>query len=191
MFHVGRVDKEKVLIFKIAFSKAPSKEDIEEIFRKLDNLEKKHGLTIQLFNSKSIVSWRHILYACNIASANWKKGFKISKKLSLEILLYASCQHQINVGIERVGLKRGDRYSWIVMMGENIDDSIVGEVLDELDADITFIKFNVDPRHIMELYGIKEEEFNMNLESSGDVEEALLNCIIPRMNMVVLREKVV
>lgn len=191
MFHVGRIDKRRILIFRVAFCNSLDEKDIEKIFRKLDSLEKKFGLAIQLFNSENIVSWRHILYACNIASANWRKGFKISRKLSLEILLYTSCQHQIDVGVKRVGLRPGDRYSWIVIVGENIDDNVIGEILDELDANITFMRFDIDPTHIMRVYGVYEEELKLSLKSSENVEEALLNCIIPRMNMVVLREKIV
>jgi len=76
--------------------------DEQLLLRSIQKLESE-GLHIQIFNSDKILSPKHLYYAVYFAEQAFALSSNISKKKSIEYLIYASFQRQIKNAIDSVG----------------------------------------------------------------------------------------
>jgi len=79
---------------------------IENIETFLDQVRNEtQGCHVQFFDAKFIAGFDHLYFAVLNAAKAFETGRNISKNLAVEMLLYASGQHQISRAIELLGMK--------------------------------------------------------------------------------------
>jgi tRNA threonylcarbamoyladenosine modification (KEOPS) complex Cgi121 subunit len=73
----------------------------------LDKIKKKTppDVTVQFFDAELVAGWEHLYHAVFNALLSLKQERAISKSLGMEVLLYASAQHQIKRATEIIGIK--------------------------------------------------------------------------------------
>jgi len=62
------------------------------------------NVSVQFFDAERVAGWQHLFFAAYNALLSMKQKRAISKSLSMEILLYASAQHQIKRATEIIGI---------------------------------------------------------------------------------------
>lgn len=72
----------------------------------LDEIKNKTlpDVAVQFFEAEHVAGWEHLYHAVYNALLSVKQKRVISKSLSMEILLYASAQHQIKRATEIIGI---------------------------------------------------------------------------------------
>ena len=93
-----------------------------EIEEEIEKIQNKYSVIIQFFNSQLIASWEHLFFSVIHSLKAFNQGNNISNKLELEILLYASAQHQIKVAIERFGINEEIQNVAMIILGNSMDD---------------------------------------------------------------------
>ncbi len=90
-------------IGKIEFhSQWESQQSMIQTIQDIQNIH--DNVFIQIFNSDSLISPKHLYYASYFAEQAFSLSSNISKSKSMEYLIYASVQRQIKNAIETVGL---------------------------------------------------------------------------------------
>jgi len=102
--------------------------DVDEILSKVRSIS--GGTPFQLFNADLISGWKHLYYAAVNAVNAFTSGAGISRSLSLETLLYASCQNQISSAFKLLWLKPGDRNVAVMVFGKQKNE--LHEVLEAI-----------------------------------------------------------
>lgn len=93
-----------------------------EIRDEIEKIQDKYKVIIQFFNSQLIASWEHLFFSVIHSLKAFDQGNNISNKLELEILLYASAQHQIKVAIERFGINEEIKNIAMIILGNSMED---------------------------------------------------------------------
>jgi len=78
-------------------------------------------LAIQFFDSSMIVDELHVLSAVQNAVNAWKGGYMKSRGLDVEIVVYASAQHQIGRALELMGVTDATEAVLVVVLGAQLD----------------------------------------------------------------------
>jgi len=146
------------------------------------------GCQVQIFDAKMIAGLDHLYFAVLNALKAMESGNKISSSLAMEILLYASGQHQIDKAIRMLGMKEGSSQIVVVVLSESREKSmeamlkisrvIGGEPCDEV-INLTDEKFNI----IKSKFEISDAELEATLRRSK--EEALTSILIERSALLV------
>lgn len=76
---------------------------------------------IQLVKARLIAGPEHIEFAAQNALRAFKGPRPLSKSLAVELLLYISCQRQISIAIQRMGIAPGDREIVLVALSTSRD----------------------------------------------------------------------
>jgi len=79
--------------------------DKAEAFLKTSRKQPRQNFEIQFFDAELIATQEHLYFAVLNALQVFKNKKNHSKSLSMETILYASAQHQIQRAIERCGIK--------------------------------------------------------------------------------------
>ena len=103
-------------------------------------------------NSKYVVSLDVVEYAAKKAVENWNRGRRISRSLSIEILLYYAATRQIKDAL-KLGIARGK-------------NRVAAVILDESRmAEIGFTETEFRPEYdvdsVIEFYGITDDEIEI------------------------------
>ncbi len=85
---------------------------------------------VQLFDSNLVAGFDHVYFAALNALKAFEEGRNISKDLAVEILLYASGQHQISKAIQLLGIKPGSREVAVLVLSETHEKAL--EALDKV-----------------------------------------------------------
>jgi len=150
--------------------------------------EKASDCQVQLFDAKMIAGLDHLYFAVLNALKALDSGNRISSSLAMEILLYASGQHQIDKAIRMLGVKESSSQIVVTVLSEaekksrramlKISQIIGGEPCDEV-INLTDEKFQI----IKSTFGISDEELEATLRRSK--EEALTSILIERSALLV------
>jgi tRNA threonylcarbamoyladenosine modification (KEOPS) complex Cgi121 subunit len=89
---------------------------------------------VQFFDSNLIATCEHLYFAVLNALYAFKNYTNISKSLAVEIMLYASSQHQIQKAIQVIGLKTDTSEIAVVIIGETVEQ--VKAALDDLSVNL-------------------------------------------------------
>jgi KEOPS complex subunit Cgi121 len=81
--------------------------DVETFVAALDEIGAQHDVTVQAFDSRYVVSRRHLERAVELADRERDRGEAIARDRSVEILLYAAGRRQINRALE-LGIGEGE-----------------------------------------------------------------------------------
>ncbi len=91
--------------------------DVNKTLSMLD--EKVEGVSYQLFDADLVAGPNHLYYAAVNAEYALKNELNISNNLSIETLLYASCNSQINKAIKMLGVSTLTKNVAVVVFSEN------------------------------------------------------------------------
>ena len=180
VFHVG--------IGELTNAKALSKDEMVSLAS-----EKTKGIiAVQLIDSPLIAGEVHLLSATQNALNAWKGTYAIARSLDVEILLYASGQHQIGVALDKLGIKDESKSVAAVILAADESSLMnhVGHLVDRLGPEVQhpFAPTEEQIQYVMMHFGINETEINA-VASSDSLEaryQALSGCVTSRVSMVAL-----
>ena len=149
-------------------------------------------IAVQLLDSTLVAGEVHLLSAAQNALNAWKGDYAISRNLAVEILLYASGQHQIGVALEKLGVNDETTSVAAVVLGTDESNlkSHVDYIVDKIGSIVqqSFAPTEERIQLIMMHFGINDTELT-TLSSSDSIEaryRALSGCVISRVSMVAL-----
>jgi len=143
---------------------------------------------VQIFDAEMIAGLDHLYFSVVNALKAVDSGNKISDSLAMEILLYASGQHQIDKAIRMLGVKPGSSQIVVIILSKTKEKSmramlkiskvIGGEQNDEV-IDITDEKF----QKLKSAFEVSDAELEATLRKSE--KEALTSILIERSALLV------
>jgi KEOPS complex subunit Cgi121 len=180
VFHVG--------IGELTNAKALKKDEMVSLAS-----EKNEGIiAVQLLDSALVAGEVHLLSAAQNALNAWKGTYAIARSLDVEILLYASGQHQIGVALDRLGIKDESTSVAAVVLATDESNlkSHVSYLVDKLGPEVQrpFTPTEERIQYVMMHFGINEAEITA-VASSDSLEaryQALSGCVASRVSMVAL-----
>jgi KEOPS complex subunit Cgi121 len=118
----------------------------------ISNLKNFNGRCGSFISSEYVVDLDAVEFAARKAIENWESGRRISKSLSLEILLYYAATRQIKDAV-KLGVKEGVNRVAAVVLDESEFESL----------DFKEVEFEpeFDLRKIVDHYEITDEEFQI------------------------------
>ena len=155
--------------------------------------EKNEGIVaVQLLDSPLVAGDVHLLSAAQNALNAWKGNYAIARSLDVEILLYASGQHQIGVALDKLGIKDESTSvaAVVIATDESNLKSHVDYLVDKLGPEVQppFAPTEERIQNVMMHFGINEAEIAA-VASSDSLEaryHALSGCVTSRVSMVAL-----
>lgn len=129
-------------------------ENVEAVLAAVDEVARKHGVTVQLLDADAIYNGRHLESAIFHAERAFQEGRNAAKTLGGEILLYVTGERRLQNALEKAGLRPGLARVLILAIGHRGGAAIWG-LLDRLGwkKDSTASLSTPNPR-AMERYGL-------------------------------------
>ena len=93
--------------------------DVEETFRRLARIDDEHGTTSQIFDARFIAGKAHLAHAAKLALTAQSTRRNLTSSLGLELVCWAAGARQINLALERVGLREGSIEVAILTLGRS------------------------------------------------------------------------
>ena len=150
--------------------------------------ETPEGIIVQFFNANTIATWEHLYFATFNALVAFKQQYNRSRTLSVEILLYASTQHQIKKAISGLGVHKGTSDLALIVVGKNNQDltltfSLISKLV-KVHPDETVLEISREKKgHIQRLYGISTKTLQTNMKN-GNETQTLTDLIIEKMALL-------
>ncbi|KYK30367.1 MAG: hypothetical protein AYK23_01180 [Candidatus Proteinoplasmatales archaeon SG8-5] len=96
---------------------------VEDVMDAVRQMEERLNTTIQIFRADRIFGELHPKVAAEHANRSFAQGRNRSKHMGTEVLLYAAAERQINVAIEKLGIKPGiDEFCLLFGDGSRAED---------------------------------------------------------------------
>lgn len=74
--------------------------DVDAFVTALDEVAERHGVTVQAFDARYVVSRRHLARALELADRERDRGDGIARERAVEVLLYVAGRRQIDQALE-------------------------------------------------------------------------------------------
>jgi len=134
--------------------------DIDDFLKKVESLAIKNNLAIQVFNADLIYGKDHIISAVEHARRAIERKTNTTNSFEKEILLYASGERQLKLGIPKMGVKEGSGNIAFVFVNDKkseIPEQITNNLLKllNLNLDDRVLEGNIDT---LRKFGINEDE---------------------------------
>ena len=163
----------------------------DELVQQL-NFQTDDILATQFLNATLIASPLHLISATQNALNAHNGNYALARSLDIEIIVYASLQHQIGRALEIMGVTDKQKVVGIVVVGSNIEtirkklNTFISSIGVELDPPFTPDSDTINT--IASAFDIKQSEldlldFGKSIESRRD---ALTRLIVSRVSMVAL-----
>ena len=152
----------------------------------------KSVFAFQFFNSLMIVDKMHLLSSAQNAVNAMKGEYMISRSLDVELVVYASTQHQIGIALDIMGVK--DQLASIaVVCIDEVEEKVrkcIADVIEKVGEEVSPM-FNPTATKIsslMETFGVSELEMKQFTDATDLISwsQALSKCIVSRVSMVSL-----
>jgi KEOPS complex subunit Cgi121 len=162
---------------------------IEDVDFFLSKIKKLVGnLVFQVFDADLVAGWRHLFFSAVNAVKAFETGSSVSRNLSIEALLYASCQDQISKAFEVMGVKPTIKRVALMVFADSQKEAKIAierTFLAISEPDNSVLEINEEKlKRMMNVFGISELE----LEAvGGSKEEALSMFIIEKGALLPLR----
>ena len=146
------------------------------------------GIIVQFFNANTIATWEHLYFATFNALLAFKQQYNRSRTLSVEILLYASTQHQIKKAIQVLGVHESTSDIALIVVGKNNRDlkltfSLISKLIKAYPNE-TVLKISKEKfEYIQKLYGISTKTLQTNMKNA-DETQTLADLIIEKMALL-------
>ena len=99
----------KINIKKLVINEARPRTGVEELFKRMNQLNKAEGAAIQAFDYGSIINKTHLYGAYINAVMAFNGHSNKTKSLPMEMLLFAAMTDQIGAAIEAVGARENSK----------------------------------------------------------------------------------
>lgn len=93
-------------------------DNIDEIFKKLASVDRKHETVSQIFDASRIAGKGHLLHGARLALIAHATGKNFASSLNIELACWVAGERQINRALEKVGIHKGNRAVAILTVGE-------------------------------------------------------------------------
>jgi len=93
--------------------------NVGEILKKLATIDGEHGTTSQVFDASRIAGKMHLAHAAKLALTAQFTRRRFTSSLGLELVCWAAGVRQINLALERVGLRGGSTEVAILTLGRS------------------------------------------------------------------------
>ena len=157
--------------------------DINKTIEKIKDLNEKHDVTIQLFDAELVYGREHLESAVFHAQRAMSANTNVANSIGMEILLYASGERQINLAIQKMGIKETTKDFGMVVYGllKSSAKESHSEKIDLIINELNLVR--EDPvlegdKSVLERFGIPEAELEAVAESHWR------NLILERVAMV-------
>jgi tRNA threonylcarbamoyladenosine modification (KEOPS) complex Cgi121 subunit len=163
--------------------------DAEEFVKSVRE-EKQQRVWVQFFDAELVATWQHLHFAVLNALLAFKNERNVSKSVAMEVMLYASAQHQIKKAIDFMGVKCDSANVAAVIIGESpgtvkaVLSAVSNRIVAEPDETVLELSRKKAQR-IREAFGITEKELEAVMEK--DDSEALVKLVIERMALLSAR----
>lgn len=182
-------------IFAVFGFRVKSIDDPMIYIKKIESLVNELNIHVQVFDAEKIADWEHLYFSAYHALYAFKKGYNISKKLNIEILLYAAATRQIKVAISRLGITENTKGVACVIISPNHLD-VLTKILDAKKEIVSIFNGVEDDRvlaldsekitKLASLYQISDQELKLISEITKDKKLAIKNCIIEKIALLSL-----
>jgi KEOPS complex subunit Cgi121 len=131
--------------------------NIDDFLKKINNICEKYSIIIQVFNAEIIFGKKHIISAYRHAKRAYEQNTNTTNSLAMEILLYTSGERQLKLAIPKTGVKKGRSSIAFILIGENITDKLIIELLQilKLKRDDKVLEGNINT---LKKFGLTEIE---------------------------------
>lgn len=163
--------------------------DVEVFLREVQQKIKKSE--VQFLDANLVAGWEHLYFSTLNALRAFDTGLNISKSSTIEVLLYASGQHQIRRAFEMLGVKSGASDIALLIISKTETDAeealktvsnlLKGNICDEV-LELTEKKAEA----IKGLFNIS----NLEVEAATRAEDpkrSLINLVIERVALLATR----
>ncbi len=130
-------------------------EDTDKYLTSLDNLRDEHGVIVQAFDARYVVSRLHVEEAVSKARRSFDRGENVADTVSMEVLLYAAGTRQIDVAT-RMGLRRGEHDAVFVVDGDG-DKEEAADAVRGMTYEADDFVYGDDER-LLDFFGLTDEE---------------------------------
>ena len=147
-------------------------------------------LAVQFFNGAMIVDEIHMLSAAQNALNAWKGDYMRSRSLDVEVVIYASAQHQIGRALDLMGIGDKTMTVAVIVLGEDkqkVKDCMVAlgrAIGDEITPSFEMTAEKLET--LMEIFHINESEVSLFLDKDDmkSRQRALSKCLVSRISQV-------
>jgi KEOPS complex subunit Cgi121 len=150
--------------------------DVETFVAALDEIGAQHDVTVQAFDSRYVVSRRHLERAVELADRERDRGEAIARDRGVEIMLYAAGRRQIKRALE-LGIGEGKTEAVVLVDGEGDEDAAAAAVEELLDPRATLGEY--DEATVREFYDIGAAEL-------GATERGIETLVLERVALLVV-----
>jgi tRNA threonylcarbamoyladenosine modification (KEOPS) complex Cgi121 subunit len=157
-------------------------------FLKAIRKEQQQNTAVQFFNAELVATWQHLHFAALNALTAFRNKSNISKNVAMEVMLYASAQHQIRKAIELIGVKPDSANMAVVIIGETPASikTVLSAVSKRIGAepDETVLELSKGKmQSIRRAFDISEKELETVMKKNN-LEQALVNLVIERVALL-------
>lgn len=151
--------------------------NVNEIFKELASVNRKHGTISQIFDASRIAGKGHLLHGARLALIARATGKNFASSLNIELACWVAGERQINRAFEKVGLHEGDRVAAILTVGKTRSGvkRALSDILRELHVERDDSVIELAPRKLaklLETFSIPKRELDI-----ADVQKLVLERI--------------
>jgi tRNA threonylcarbamoyladenosine modification (KEOPS) complex Cgi121 subunit len=164
--------------------------DVDEFLRLLKDEAK--PCTVQLFDADCVAGAKHLFFAAVNAVRAVEQKRNVSDSLSMETMLYASCQRQIRKALDMLGVKPNTSKVAVLLIDKNENtisdaESRVAQRIDGVrDDEALEIREKKKVQRLKRLFDISDLEVETLSDGEIGVEDAVTQLIIERTALLVL-----
>ena len=160
---------------------------LKELRTRLPNAE------LQFFDCNHVAGIEHLEMAAVNALRAFRNSINVSRNLSMETLLYASAQRQIDVAIQMLGVTSSSQSVGFVAFSETrdfaelLENKIAGTIAAKLDMSLLEEWSNEKADGIRDMYGIKNAELEALRLPGLEMKEIISKAIVERVALLSTR----
>ncbi|TFF85804.1 MAG: hypothetical protein EU517_01215, partial [Promethearchaeota archaeon] len=121
--------------------------ELSDIFNQIDTIQNRfNDVTVQFFDTRLILNYKHVYYACYHALKSIQLERNISNKIGIEFLLYLAADRQIKKALKHYGITNAQllqkKLAYCIISLKNNLDAVLKNLLkgigaEEVDLDLT------------------------------------------------------
>ena len=160
---------------------------VEDFLSNLEALVK--PCLFQVFDADSVAGWKHLHVSSINAVKAFEKGYTISRKITMEVMLYASCQDQISMALKVMGISSSTKRIALLILAtkkQAVKEAMIKAEKMLGQPDDSILEINKEKfQSLRKRFGIVDLEFSA-LE--GPNSDALTNLVLERGALLPLRK---
>lgn len=91
-------------------------EHVEDLLEKLRRFSEDKKVVVQVFNADMVYGKNHLLSAAEHAIRAFRENTNVMRTLSMEVVLYAAGERQIDAALSKIGVTRGEgNYAFLII----------------------------------------------------------------------------